>query len=86
MCEKPFPDFASLHPGYTLRQPFGDDWQPIRHRVCSESQLRNTIGAFTEFVVVLFGLAALAVAAAVMLALMPAVVQFDPQSCRHCEK
>src|SRR3974390_1083467 len=65
--------------GGPARQPFGDAWQPIRHKVCSESQLRNTVGNVTGVPDVGLGLAALAVAAAVIAALMPAVVQFAPQ-------
>jgi hypothetical protein len=59
----------------------------IRHKVCSESQLRKTVGARAVVVdAVGLGLAALLVAAAVMAALMPTVVQFGPHSCRHWEK
>ncbi len=58
--------------------------QDTRQRVCSESQLRNTVGLLAGAAVGLV-LVALLVAALVIAALIPAVVQFGPQTCKHWE-
>ncbi len=74
---------ASPHAGVPA-QSLGELGQDIRQRFCSESQLQNTVGLLTGFAVGLV-LVALLLAAPVIAALIPAVVQFCPQTCKHWE-